>query len=89
MGLWLVVLVDGQHHLPPPPEYEPLAGYEPNSVVADIAAIDLDQRVLAAALATSDFAAAKAMYEEGGHSRAIAELTVAPLERRVRSSTLV
>ena len=89
MGLWLVVLADGQHHLPPPPEYEPLAGYEPNSVVADIAAIDLDQRVLAAALATPDFAAAKAIYEDGGHSRAIAELTVAPLERRVRSSTLV
>ena len=31
MGLWLLLLADGQHHwLPPPPEYEQLAGYEPN-----------------------------------------------------------
>ena len=82
MGLWLLLLADGQHHwLPPPPEYEQLAGYEPNSVVADIAAIDLDQRVLAAALATPDFAAAKAIYKKGGHSRAMAELTVAPMEK--------
>ena len=90
MGLWLLLLADGQHHwLPPPPEYEQLAGYEPNSVVADIAAIDLDQRVLAAALATPDFAAAKAIYKKGGHSRAMAELTVAPMERQVKGNAIV
>ena len=47
------------------------------------------QKGLAAALAQPDFAAAKAIYKKGGHSRAMAELTVAPMERQVKGNAIV
>jgi len=55
--------------------YEQLALYSPNSQITDHAAIDLDQKSIETQLAldTDDaFANAKAIYQEGGHSKSYA-----------------
>jgi hypothetical protein len=57
--------------------YEAIAGYYPNSAVTDHNAIDLDQRDFEAALADSDYAAATAIYQNGGHSKSYARITLA------------
>jgi len=57
--------------------YEYIAGYLPNSSVTDHNAIDLDQQVIVAQVAKktdSAFALAKAVYEDGGHSKSYAKL---------------
>ena len=59
------------------PAFESIFGYYPNSKVTDHNAIDLDQRDMEAELseATPDYVGAKAIYENGGHSKMYATIT--------------
>lgn len=67
--------------------------YEPNSQVTDHAAIDLDQAAIETqlALATDEsFAAAKAIYQEGGYSKSYAQVKLtAPLTSNVSKGTAI
>jgi hypothetical protein len=73
-----------------PGVYENIAGYAPGSLVTDHNAIDLDQAALETAmkgagdtLTSSDWAAAKNIYEYGGHSKSYAEFTVNALSAAI------
>jgi len=58
---------------------KPIAGYEPGSDVADHARVDLDQKALEDAVGEDTeegMAKAKRIYEEGGHSKSHAVLTL-------------
>ena len=57
--------------------------------VNDQLAIDLDQKAFLAALSNVDFAAAKAIYELGGHSGSFALLTTTPLACSIQKDTVV
>jgi len=62
-------------------DYSKYASYEPDSSVTDHAALDLDQASMEAALAigTADsFEIAKAIYQQGGHSKSYAIVTLTP-----------
>jgi hypothetical protein len=56
--------------------FERIAGYEPTTQVTDHAALDLDQRIMDQQLALGSLITARNVYEEGGHSFSIAELTL-------------
>ncbi|KAL3789110.1 hypothetical protein ACHAW5_004165 [Stephanodiscus triporus] len=59
--------------------FEKIAGYEPHSQVTDHAAIDLDQAAIEEQLAlhtTQSFTLAQKIYNEGGHSKSYAVLTL-------------
>jgi len=59
--------------------FEFIAGYRPESQVTDHNAIDLDQQVIEAQIGAGtngSFENAKAVYEEGGHSKSHAKLTL-------------
>ena len=55
--------------------YEKIYNYLPGSQVTDHNALDLDQKALEADLAESnvDYTNAKAVYQNGGHSKAYAQ----------------
>ena len=56
-----------------------VTGYKPASQVTDHAAIDLDQKAIEILLSqqTEDsFVQAKAVYEKGGNSKSVAEVTI-------------
>lgn len=53
-----------------------IVGYEPKSQVVDHAAIALDQKLMEEALDAKDFARAENIYNNGGHSKSFAVLTI-------------
>lgn len=55
-------------------QFEWLGGYQPRSLITDHAAIDLDQKVIETLLGLRQLNLAKTIYEEGGHSQAIARI---------------
>ena len=57
-------------------QQEILVGYEPETQITDIAAIDLDQEKIAERVGLGDFGHAMKVYSEGGHSKSYAELTL-------------
>jgi len=70
-----------------------IAGYEPQSIVTDQNALDLDQKTMQSQLAhkkTESFLNAKRLYTEGGNSNSYAELTLTKaLTRKVPANTYV
>eukprot|EP00560_Eucampia_antarctica_P008856 CAMPEP_0197822788 /NCGR_PEP_ID=MMETSP1437-20131217/52_1 /TAXON_ID=49252 ORGANISM="Eucampia antarctica, Strain CCMP1452" /NCGR_SAMPLE_ID=MMETSP1437 /ASSEMBLY_ACC=CAM_ASM_001096 /LENGTH=282 /DNA_ID=CAMNT_0043421589 /DNA_START=111 /DNA_END=955 /DNA_ORIENTATION=- len=70
--------------------YEKIAGYEPNSKVTDHNAIDLDQNEMMLLISdkTEDsFRAALKVFQEGGHSKSYAEVTVPGLTTSISKKT--
>lgn len=55
---------------------EPIAGYLPVTQVTDQAAIDLDQQKIEERVFVGEFAKARNVYTDGGHSFSFAELTL-------------
>jgi hypothetical protein len=56
--------------------FERITGYEPTTQVTDFAALDLDQQIMERQLALGSLIHARNVYEEGGHSYSIAQLTL-------------
>jgi len=73
--------------------YSKISGYEPESQVTDHAAIDLDQATIETLLSKQteeSFGQAKAVYEKGGNSKSVAEVTIAGgATTQLNSGTLV
>jgi hypothetical protein len=56
--------------------FERIVGYQPTTQVTDHAALDLDQEIMERQLALGSLITARNVYEEGGHSYSIAQLTL-------------
>jgi hypothetical protein len=56
--------------------FERIVGYQPTTQVTDHAALDLDQEIMERQLALGSLIHARNVYEEGGHSYSIAQLTL-------------
>lgn len=73
--------------------YEDIAGFQPSSSVTDINAIDLDQASFEQQLAIGtheSYQVARSIYNEGGHSKSYATITLAsPLQMNVPKETRV
>jgi hypothetical protein len=56
--------------------FERIVEYDPTTQVTDHAALDLDQRIMDQQLALGSLIHARNVYEKGGHSYSIAQLTL-------------
>jgi hypothetical protein len=56
--------------------FERIVGYQPTTQVTDHAALDLDQQIMERELASGNLIYARNVYEEGGHSYSIAQMTL-------------
>jgi hypothetical protein len=56
--------------------FERIVGYQPTTQVTDHAALDLDQRAMDQQLALGSLIHARNVYEKGGHSYSIAQMTL-------------
>ena len=71
--------------------YDKIVGYQPRSNVADYLIMDEDKRVMENRLSLGELIFARRMYEWGGHSAAIANLTLLapPGPRSFNAGTIV
>jgi hypothetical protein len=56
--------------------FERIVGYQPTTQVTDHAALDLDQQIMERELASGNLIHARNVYERGGHSYSIAQVTL-------------
>jgi hypothetical protein len=56
--------------------YDAIVGYQPRTQVTDHAAIDLDQNSMEQRLSVMQLTKARNIYEQGGHSKSMAKLTL-------------